>query len=211
MRGSEFVRRLGAFMRIVSACRNPATVLLVLAGLGFAPFAAASAGEIADRASEAERLLGNGDGAAALAAFDKAASAFWIASPLQFRVITFADSVKGIGDYQPRAEATFRPGDTVTIYLEPFGFGFAPNGEGFRSGLSAGIEIRTPGGIILAKADDVGQLDWKGRTRLHEVHASIALPLPAIIKPGDYELTLTVRDRLAPKSATAVLPFSVAE
>ena len=37
-------------------------------------------------------MLAAGKSADALAAFDKAAAAFWVASPLQFRVVSFADA-----------------------------------------------------------------------------------------------------------------------
>ena len=44
---------------------------------------------------------------------------------------------------------------------------------------------------------------------MHEVHATIALPLPSL-KPGDYELLLTLRDQGSDKTATVTLPFAVA-
>ena len=34
------------------------------------------------------------------------------------------------------------------------------------------VEIRTPGGLILGSAEDFVRLEWKGRTPMHEVHAS---------------------------------------
>src|SRR6476660_8003278 len=93
---------------------------------------AAGAGEIADRATEAERLLGEGKAAEAQAAFDKAAAAFWIASPLQLRVVTFADEVKGFGNYTPHVGAAFQPSDALLIYFEPIGYAFAPDGDIFK-------------------------------------------------------------------------------
>lgn len=154
-------------------------------------------------------MLGAGKPADALAAFDKAAAAFWIASPLQLRVVAFADAVKGFADYQPRKEATFKKGETMLLYLEPFGFGFAPGGDGFRSAIAADVELRTPGGLILGKAEDFARLEWTGRSKMHEVHATIAMPVPDI-KPGDYRLLIKLKDQVAPKSATLELPFTIA-
>jgi hypothetical protein len=170
---------------------------------------AAGAGEIADRAAEAERLLGESKTAEAQAAFDKAAAAFWIASPLQLRVVTFADEVKGFGNYTPHAGTTFKPGDTLLIYFEPIGYAFAPDGDIFRIAIAADIEIHTPGGLILAKSTDFGRLEWSARAKTREVHAQLKLPLPKL-KPGDYQLLMTLRDQGSPKTVTVTLPFAVA-
>jgi hypothetical protein len=182
-----------------------------------APFCAAiflvspaAAGQIADQATLAETLLGRGYADAALAAFDRAEAEFWDASPLQLRIILFADKVEGYANYTPRPDATFRQNDTLKIYFEPVGFAFTPDGDGFRSALAADLEIRTPGGLILAASKDFGRLEWRGRSKLHEVQATIDLPLPQL-KPGDYQLLLTLRDEGSSKQTTATLPFSVVE
>ena len=62
-------------------------------------------------------------------AFDKAADAFWNAMPFQIRTALFANSVAGFGKFEPRPDASFRSGDTATIYLEPVAYGFAGGAE----------------------------------------------------------------------------------
>lgn len=168
----------------------------------------ALAGEIADKAAEAESLLSAGKPQEALAAFDQASGDFWTASPLQMRVATFVDSVTGFGDYQARAEAAFKPGDIVKIYLEPVGYGFSEEGSAFRATLAADLEVKTPGGLVFGKATDFARLTWSSKEKLRQVHATIASPLPAL-KPGDYILALTLRDLNSPKTATLDLPFKV--
>lgn len=169
---------------------------------------AASAGEIADKAAEAESLLSGGKPQEALAAFDQASEDFWNASPLQMRVATFVESVAGFGDYQPLAKASFKAGETLKIYLEPVGYGFAEEGGSFRATLAADLEVKTPGGLIFGKATDFARLSWVSREKLRQVHATIASPLPGL-KPGDYVLSLTLRDLNGPKTATIDLPFEV--
>lgn len=195
---------MGSSWRWLAAARSAAFAVILAA----CP-AGAVAGEIADRAAEAERLLGEGKPADAQAAFDKAAAAFWIASPLQLRVATFADEVKGFGNYAPHAGTAFKPSDTLLIYLEPIGYAFTPEGDGFRVSIAADIEIHTPGGLILAKSADFGRLEWMARSKTREVHATLKLPLPKL-KPGSYQLLVTLRDQGSPKSTTVTLPFSVA-
>lgn len=194
-------------MGMMSAGRWKNLVALALAAALAAT--AARAGEMADWATIAEDLLDGGDPAGALSAAERSEAAFWAASPLQLRVAAFADRVDGFGRYTPHTDPTFRAGDTITVYLEPFGFGFTPDGDGFKAAIAADVEIRTKGGLTLATAKDFGRLEWSGRTKMHEVHATIALPLPSL-KPGDYELILTLRDQGSAKTATATLPFAVA-
>jgi len=196
----------GAFL----GTRIPAlAAIAALAAAAGLPGFAAAAGPVAEQASEAEAMMTNGNPQDALAMFDKAAGAFWVSSPLQLRKVLFADSVAGFGQYSPRADAVFRAGEHATIYLEPFGYAFAEDGDMFKVALAADLQIRTPGGLILAKADDFGGLEWSGRAKSREVHAQVGIDLPQL-KPGSYELVLTLRDKSSPKTTTATLPFSVA-
>ena len=199
----------GCTMRIPVGRRAAAACLaaLIVASPLVGP---ATAGEIADKATLAETLLGRGYGEAALAAFDKATDAFWAASPLQLRVITFADSVEGYGNYVPRPDATFRKGDTLRLYFEPVGYGFTLIGDGVRAAIAVDVEIRTPGGLILGSAEDFVRLEWKGKTPMHEVHATVATPLPDL-KPGEYLLVLTLRDQGTSKTSDVTLPFTIVE
>jgi hypothetical protein len=195
----------------IPAGRRPASLLFAALAAALGAMPTAVAGEISDKAALAETLVGRGYGEAALAAFDKATAAFWAASPLQLRVIAFADSVSGYGDYAPRANPTFRSGDTLRLYFEPVGYTFTPDGDGVRAAMSVDVEIRSPGGLIYGSADDFVRLEWRGRTPMHEVHASLAMPLPGNLKPGPYLLLLTLRDQGSAKTAAVTLPFSIAE
>jgi hypothetical protein len=168
----------------------------------------AVAGPIADRASEAEQLLNSAKPAEALAAFDEAEAAFWTASPLQMRTALFADSATGLGNYTPRAEASFKPGDKMLVYLEPVGYAFAADGDLFKVSLAVDVEIRSPGGIVFGKAGNFAQLLWSSRAKMHEIHATVATGVPTL-KPGEYLLVLTIRDQASPKTASVTLPFRV--
>ncbi len=170
----------------------------------------ATAGAITNYATDADNLLMQGKPADALAAFDRATDAFWAASPLQFRVATFASSAKGFGQYEPLAEASFRSGDTATVYLEPVGYGFTQSDAAFAVAFTAGIEIRTAGGILLAKADDFVHIGWQGRSQNRAVPAIVNVTLPTL-KPGNYKLSLTLSDAATAKQASVTLPFTIIE
>ena len=194
--------------------RTGAALVATLAALGTS---GALAGEIADRAQRAEQLIGEalagGDEAdetlasKALAELDGVVDAFWREMPLRFRTAIFAEagSVKAFGKYQPRQNA-FSSGETVTIYVEPVGYGFFVTGAKFDIDLAAGVEIRSPGGIVFAEAPEFGRLEWTGRARSREVHGSISVSLPEL-KPGDYEIVVTLIDEATGKTARAELPL----
>ncbi len=170
----------------------------------------ASAGAVSGFAMNADALLAQGKPAEALTAFDKATEAFWEASPLQFRAALFASSVKGFGQYEPLAEATFHSGDQAIVYLEPVGYGFTSAGADFTVAFTTGVGITTAGGILLAKTDDFGRLEWQGRTKSYQVHTAVTVTLPTL-KPGSYKLSLTLTDAATAKQASVTLPFSIVE
>jgi hypothetical protein len=178
-----------------------------------APVTPAAAGPIADSATQAEQAIASGDAQTAITAFDAATDAFWNAIPLTFRVATFATGVSGFGQYTAVADATFHAGDGVTIYLEPVGYGFLPadSGSGYSVRYRTGLEIRTPGGLVLGKTDDFGTAEWTGQAKNHEVQASVSVTLPAALKAGSYLLLLTLTDVATQKQATATLPFNIGE
>ncbi len=192
-------------------CRRSVVAAAGLALLAVASLSATAwAGAVTDHAWKAESLLTEGKPADALAAFDQATDAFWAASPLQFRVALFAASAKGFGQYEPLGTASFRSGDTATVYLEPVGYGFTSAGSTYAVAFTTGIEIRTAGGILLAKADDFVHIDWQGRTRSYQVPAIVNATLPAL-KPGDYTLLVTLTDAATAKQASVTLPFTIVE
>ena len=170
----------------------------------------AAAGEIADRAAEAEALLSAGDAAGALAAFDEAADIFRAALPLATRVAVLADDIRGYASFSAHDGTAYPPGSSLRVYLEPVGVDYVRDGAGVAASLAIDVEIRTPGGIILASASDFGRLDWKARHALGELYASVEVPLPDL-KPGDYQLVVTLRQAVSGEAATVALPFSVGE
>lgn len=173
--------------------------------------AGSSAGEAADAMRDAGRMLADGDVDAAIAGLDAAVAAFWAALPLHVRVATFVapGSVTAFSQYRP-ADATFRVGDVMSVYLEPVGYGLLPAGANQAVDIGAGLTIRSPGGIVYAKAADFARFGWKGRTGTREFHGTLSVEVPQL-KPGAYELAIDLRDAATGKAASVTLPFTVAE
>lgn len=170
-----------------------------LAMLALQAAAPVHAGEVADLARQAEDLLHADEPSTAFDAMDAAVDAFWRAAPLVIEDAHF--------DPAPD-NATFAPASEVGIQLKPLGYGFSTDGDVNRIALDADVEIRTPGGLILAKSDGFGRLKWKGAGKNRNFAGRVSIAMPEL-KTGDYEFHLTLTDVATRKTAAVVLPFSV--
>lgn len=197
--------------RAIARASGPVAIAAIAFMSAF-PIAGGSAfaGSIAEDAAKADTLLTEGKAQDALAAFDAATDAFWTAAPLTFRTALFADRIQSYGDYFPRTSAPFKAGDEALVYLEPIGFGWTQDGDGYKASLETDIEVRSTGGLILGKAEKFGKIERTSRERIRELNLSVRLPLPAL-KPGDYELMVTVRDLVSGKSGVVSLPLTLSE
>ena len=169
---------------------------------------AAAAGEVADKAAEAEALLQSGEAAPAFEALSAAVDSFWASAPLTIKQAYFVAGEDG-GKFSLRPDGPFRSGETARVHLEPLGYGFSEDSGIFRIALTTSIEIRTPGGLILAKTEDFGRLEWAGRAKSRTFNGRVGIDLPDL-KAGDYELLVTVSDEATQKTTSVTLPFSVA-
>jgi hypothetical protein len=185
----------------ISGIAMAGAVLLAVAG-------AASAGEVADRASEAETLLQAGKPAEAQAALDSALDAFWKAAPLTLKNASFVDEAKGYGDYVVHAGSSFAPSSTLQIYVEPQGFGWTEVDGGYKIAFASDVEIRNAGGQILTRTSAPALLEKTSRNKNREFQINLGFQLPDL-KPGDYVLVLTVTDQATGRSAPVELPFSI--
>lgn len=194
---------------MVMAARISGIAMVSAFGLALlATMGPAIAGEVATKAAEAENLLSSGKTAEAIDAFDAAADAFWKAAPLGFRKALFVDSVNGFGDYVPHQGSTFAPKSELTIYAEPIAFGWSPAGADQKVDFTTTIEIRSEKGIVMAKSSTPAALERTSHSKTQDFHITIGFPLPAL-KPGSYQLIVTVTDASTGKSAPIQLPLTI--
>jgi len=166
---------------------------------------AATAGPIADKAADAEAALAAGDAGKAFAAMNEAVEALWAEAPL---TIGAAFLVAAGDTPQPRGDADFRSGEALRIQVEPLGYSFGESAGDFAVGLATSVEIRTPGGLILAKSEDLGRLEWRGPLPNRSFSGRVGIDLPEL-KPGEYEVRLTLSDAGKDQTATTTLPFTI--
>lgn len=167
------------------------------------------AGPIADAAADAEALLPAGSPAATWEQFDRATELFWAEAPLAFRRALLVDSVDGFGQYQPRASARFRAGDSLVAYLEPVGYGWTAIGDQFRIRFSVDLVITSTGNGIIIAEPGFATIERLGRTRSREFQITLDMTLPDL--PADtYALQITLSDTATGKTAEIAIPFEVA-
>ena len=186
---------------------------LLLAISAIALTGTAGAGPIAEKATEAERLLDGGDAAAALDRLNEAMEIAWDAAPLIVRKALYLEQkASGFGIYVERsAPATFRPGEKLFVYVEPVGYGYGRDAVGSRLvGFNVDFTLTDPDGKVLFSKDDFLQVGSPVRYKNREFFLNLTVNLTGL-GPGNYVSKFRLRDQNSEKSAAFELPFSLAE
>lgn len=182
--------------------------LATAAALVLAFAAPAASGEVVDAATEAEKLVAEGRNREAWDRLNAAADRIWATAPLEFRRLLFvAAEPQGLGVYEPRPGNTFKPGEVLRVYGEPFGFGHARDGEFHRIEFEVRLSVTSPDGAELI-APRAGRLQLKSRLPNREFMLHFFYE-PKGLKPGDYLLAADVRDTSTGKTTNARLPFRI--
>jgi hypothetical protein len=169
----------------------------------------ATAGEISDKAAEAEELAAAGDFLPAMALLDEAADRLWGDSPLVFRRATWvAEPPFGFGAYSPRESNEFGSGDEMIIYAEPVGFGWRKSGDIWRTAIATDLTVKDADGEVLYEQEDFQKLEIASRVRNREFMATFTYTFSGI-PPGEYSVETTLRDSVTGKSGTLSLPFVI--
>ncbi len=137
---------------------------LLLCAAVFAP--EVRAGEIADKAAQAEEHLAAARYEEAMKALEEAQDKLWATAPLMFRRALFtAGEPTGYGLYDLRENNVFKRSDKLIIYSEPMGYGYGRDGSLYVIDLALDFIIRKP----MARR-------WRGRTSLAISPSARAFP-----------------------------------
>jgi hypothetical protein len=133
------------------------------------------------------------------------------AGPLLFRRALFVTEVPArFGEYTPRGERPFAPGEAMHIYIEPVGLVWARDGALWRFEAAVGLEIDTADGRPIASEDKFGSIAVKNQDRPTEVMTYLTLVV-SDAPPGPYVIEVRFRDAHSGKTAAFRLPFTVGE
>ena len=129
---------------------------------------------------------------------------------LQVRNLTFVDSVDGYGDYAMREQASFKPGDSVTLYAEIENFTSESTKKGHRTRLGTSFEILDKNGKRVDSAQ-FPEVEDLCKTPRRDFHMQYTVTLPTRIYADNYEIRLIVTDEQSHKIGQASLPLEIAE
>jgi len=169
---------------------------------------AAQADQFTEKATEAANILQTGQPKAAFEALDAAVESFWTIAPLTIADAYFVSQGDGASKNARRSDAPFAAGERIAVHVAPLGYDFEADSGNFRIAMATDIEIRTPGGIILARSADFGRLEWSGPAKNRTFSGRVNIDLPTL-RPGQYELFLTLTDQASGKAANVTLPFAI--
>jgi hypothetical protein len=184
--------------------------LYISALIGFAPLQA-YAGPVADAAVAAEKLADEGKFDDALAKINEAKDTIWDASPLIIHNATIVSAdPAGYGIYDIRPNNEFKGDEKITIYSEPTGFAYGRDGDFYVVELALDFEIKDGSGASLAKQADFSKWTIRSRVPNKEFMGKLDYSFNGI-KPGDYEVITTVRDKNADSSAEFSTKFKIVQ
>ncbi|MER9324559.1 MULTISPECIES: hypothetical protein [unclassified Mesorhizobium] len=172
---------------------------------------AAFAGEISDRAAEAEKALQAGDGAGALDKFRSAEDALWQAMPLGVQNVKHILSASGFGAYAERPNHVYKPGEEIVLYMEPVGYGYGSDGLGNNQiALYVDLTVLSQSGEKLGSVEKLGRVQLASRSHNREMFFKLNVSLDGV-PPGKYRADFLMHDENSPKTAPFTTDFEIAE
>ncbi|HEY2890873.1 MAG TPA: hypothetical protein VGJ31_09610 [Dongiaceae bacterium] len=133
----------------------------------------------------------------------------WHDGPLFLTQALFIkEDPQGYGHYDPRADTVFTQKDPLLVYVEPAGYGFKFDGTLYRFGFAVDIEVVDGNGKVRGGAKDFTNFDYVKRTANKEIELSFVIN-PLGLPPGDYQLKVTINDKVKSQSVSQLLAFSI--
>jgi hypothetical protein len=167
------------------------------------------AGEVADLATQAEELIGKGDGPAAYDKIRQSLAAVSDTIPFDIRKAFFVSEKPLIfGSYKRVTSNEFPKGSSLITYAEPIGLAWVPNGDGVKTAFTVDFELRNPAGEILAEQKAFGNFKVESREPLFEIYTPLTLDVSAV-PAGDYVLKYTFNDVNSKKSSSIEQRFKL--
>ena len=130
---------------------------------------------------------------------------------LELRNVSFSPQIDGWGLYERFDRDEFEPGQEVLLYGEIRNFSSEATATGFyRTAISSTIEIvRANEEDSLLESNDLGQTEDLCRGQRSDFYNSYRIMIPHHLSPGNYQLRLTVEDKLSNRFATQTIGFIV--
>jgi len=177
---------------------------------------AASAAPVIAPDASAPKAPGSGSSApggpttlADLEARENATAAIWHRLPFTTRRGMFVTRKANLyGDYVARTSNVFAPGEMMFWYMEPLGYAFAAQGDGYRYGVSMDFEILSKTGANLLSQKSAMKQEFATHFRNRQLYVNINFS-PDDMPAGDYVMVLTLHDLGSDRTTRVEQPFKI--
>ncbi len=181
------------------------------------PAAAPAAGKKPEDAFEralqdARTGLAARDPARTLQALARATRAAWRRFPFTaINVHLVAAPPSGYGQYLPRVDNVYRPGEPLILYLEPVGFkvNYDADQGSYTYRLAADFNLVDAWGMVVGGRRGFGRFEDTTRHFPDRIPLTFTYSL-AGLPPGSYRVETILRDLLGKRSYTVVTPIRIA-
>jgi hypothetical protein len=113
--------------------------------------------------------------------------------PIKLKNVMFIEDWLGYGQFIPRNNQEFYPGDDFLVYMEIEHPTVRPISDGFEVSVSISYEIRDIHGSIVVR-QDAGKPAERSFSRKRDYALTIPSSLPTSLAPGQYQLRINVTD-----------------
>ena len=175
--------------------------------LGFAGAAhAADIGTLTTRAAAAAK---GGNAAGSVEALEQALEQVRLEAPMVLQpFLVVSRPAKFFGDFEARADASYRKGEKMYFYIEPKNLVMQRSSAGiYEPAFEVDVEIKGPGGQSM-KQPKFGTFRLPTRSRVQDVYLNLTLSL-SDAPPGKYGVQFVVRDLNSKKTATVEQPITL--
>lgn len=168
------------------------------------------ASEITPLVNQAENQFNKGDVLGAAKALRRALVTVYNHSTLKVdKAALLKEKPAGFGMILPRGNNTFKPSETIIIYVEPVGYHFAISGNSYKFGVMADFSVTDAKGNILGGKKGFGSWEVTTRNRpLFDFYMTLTYNFKGI-KPGKYSILTTLNDKYGGGSTTIRTPITV--
>ena len=186
-------------------------IRLLAAGIVLLATWGASAGLIAEKALEAERLSETGEFVKAIDELNAAIEELWAKMPLTARNVQQVTEATGYGVYVARENNVYKTGEKVFVYTELLGYQLGRDSIGNKLiAVDLGIELKDEAGKTLFTVDKGMSFSQAVRVFNKEFFFKVDLNFKGV-PPGKYVTALTVTDRASKKSTVFDVDFEIIE
>ncbi|WP_414831950.1 hypothetical protein [Afifella sp. YEN Y35] len=129
---------------------------------------------------KATAALEKGETIAALDLLGEASDIVWREGPLAFRKALAVSSAEGFGDYVPRPDDRYRPGETMRVYAEPVAFSYVPQDGAYLVAMDVDLTISNLTGQVIAEGSKVFSVKTTVTAPKREFNVVLSCPVPAL-------------------------------